>query len=334
MELVDGAPHTRATVVGGLLLIVVLVLAVVGLGSVIDTSDESPVVPEVVVPRLASRTMAEAQAELERMGLIVDVRFEPNEVVPPDVVVDQQPVAGARLEVGEQVVLIVSDGPVGVTVPDLARGQAAEAERILGVLGLGISLREIHDEVVPMGEIVRSDPAAGARAPQGSTVTVAVSLGPEPRTVPDVVGSPSHAAFVAIGRAELEIGGVTERLVEADQVGRVLSIDPPAGTKVPRDQPVKVVLGTAVGPVAVPDVVGLDERNAKAVVSGRDLQVTVRTEAVTPGDRRAGRVISQSPVAGSPSGHGATVTITVGVERATPPPSTTTPAAPPTTGPP
>lgn len=336
-ELIDRTPHPVATGLGILLLVVVAVLAVTGLAGLVDGDDRAPEVAEVVVPRLATRTMTQAQQELERMGLIVDVRFEPNELVPPDVVVDQEPIAGARLEVGQQVVLVVSDGPVGVAVPDLAGGQAAEAERILGVLGLQISFREIYDEEVPMGEIVRSDPRAGSRAPAGATITVAVSKGPEPRTVPDVVGLPAAEAFVQIGRAELEIGRVSTRQVGADQVGTVLSVEPAPGAKVPRDQPVRVVVGSEIGHLAVPDVVGLTQDSATAAIRARELTPRVRTEAVPAGDRRAGRVISQGPVVGAPVGPGDTVTITVGVAVPPAPAPTTQPpttqAAPPTSRP-
>src|SRR5690606_11496596 len=180
-------------------------LGAAALGAVIAGEDDAPVVPQVIVPRLQSRPMPEAQAQLERMGLLVDIRFEPNEVVPPDVVVDQEPIAGARLEVGEQVVLVVRDGPMGILVPELGGSQVAEAQRTLANLGLGLEQRQEHHELVPMGSIFRTEPSAGARAELGGTVTVVVTAGPRPRTVPEVVGARTHEAFAAIGRADLEI---------------------------------------------------------------------------------------------------------------------------------
>ena len=183
-----------------------------------------------------------------------------------------------------------------------------------------------------MGEIIRSEPRAGGRAQLSGTVTAVVSLGPEPRTVPDVVGRPEQEAFAALGRADLQIGRVTERRVSGDEVGKVLSLDPEPGSKVPRDQPVRVVVGSASGPLEVPDVVALTRDTAASTLSGRGLRASVRTEAVPPGDRRLGRVISQSPIAGSPIASGDSVTIVVGARTA---PTTTAPpgAAPPATAP-
>lgn len=330
-ELIDRGDHTRAAIVGAVALVLVIVVVTIGLGSLVAGDDDRPQVAEVVLPRLGARTMVEAQQELERLGLLVDIRFEPNEIVPADVVVGQEPIAGARLEVGEQVVLVVSDGPVGVTVPDLAGAEVAEARRALAVLGLQLAVEEAYDEVVPMGEIIRTEPRAGGRAQLAGTVTAVVSRGPEPRTVPDVVGRTEQEAFAAIGRADLQIGRVTERRVSGDQVGTVLSVEPEPGSKVPRDQPVRVVVGTESGPLEVPDVVALTRATATTALSGHGLRVGVRTEAVPPGDRRNGRVISQSPIAGSEAGSGDSVTIVVGAVAA---PTTTVPgAAPPTTAP-
>lgn len=332
-EPVDRDDHRVATVVGVVALLVVVLVGVVGLGRLVSERAGGTPVAQVVVPRLSDRTMTEAQSELERLGLIVDMRFEPNEIVAPDVVVDQEPIAGARLEVGEQVVLIVSDGPVGITVPDLSGAQVPDAERTLGVLGLKISLREQHHEEVTMGEIVRSDPPAGSRTAPDSTVTVLVSLGPRPRVVPDVVGMSVHEGFLRIGRADLQIARVTERYAGADDVGKVLSVDPVPGTEVPRDQPIRVVVGApADSAETVPDVSGLTEVSARAALRNEGFGVSVRAETVPAGDRRVGRVIRQSPVAGSPTEE--PVTLWVGVAAAAPTTAAPTTAAPTTTSPP
>jgi eukaryotic-like serine/threonine-protein kinase len=330
-ELIDRGPHPLATAIGVLLLVVVTALGVVGLASLVDEGSARTEIPEVVIPRLANRTMTEAQTSLEALGLIVDVRFEPNELVPPDVVVGQEPIAGARLEVGEQVVLVVSDGPVGLTVPDLRGGQASEAERILGILGLEMELSEVRDEDVPMGQIVGTEPSEGSRSAPGATVTVLVSLGPEPRTVPDVVGQLSHEAMAAIGRADLEIGAVTVRFVDDERVGRVLSTIPVAGAEVPRDQPIGVVVGSLAGAAEIPDLAGLSERSAVDALGRGDLRASVRREPVPPGDRRIGRVIRQSPMVGEPAALGSTVTIYVGAPTA--PASAPPPVPPPPTPP-
>ncbi len=321
-ETVDRASHPLATAVGIAGLAVVVLVALIGLAGMMTVdADDGRQVPEIVVPRVSGRPLPDAQAQLERLGLIVDVTYEANEVAPVDVVVDQDPIAGARLEVGEQVVLAVSDGPAGVRVPDFEGVGAAEAVRLLGALGLTGVIEEVFDEEVPQGDIVGSIPAVGARAVIGSEVRVLLSKGPEPRTVPEIVGQPSRDGFVALGRAELEVGRVTRRVTSDAEPDAILSTNPPPGAEAPRGFPVAIVIAAAPGPVEVPDLVGFTRGSATSIASDLGLEVTVRTQVVTAGDRRNGRVISQSPIANSPLGRGGTVTITVG---AVPPPPTTT----------
>jgi serine/threonine-protein kinase len=330
-ETVDRERHPVATALGVGALLLVAVIGLVGLaGLMTGEEDQGRQVAEIVLPRVAGRTLPQAQAQLEQLGLIVDVRYEPNEVAPIDVVVAQEPIAGARVEVGEQVVVVVSDGPAGVRVPVLGDVTAAEAVRLLGALGLVPTVEEVFDEAVPQGEIVGTVPAEGARAVPGEQIRVLVSKGPEPRTVPDLVGLPSGQAFVALGRSELEVGEVTRRATADAEPGTVLSTDPAPGTQAPRGFPVAVVLAVEPGSDLVPDLVGFTQASASRVASEQGLEVSVRTQAVTADDRRVGRVISQSPVPNSPIAAGGTVTITVGAVPA-PTTTTTTPGASTTT---
>ncbi len=328
-ESVDVGEHPWATVLGVLGLVLVVVLGVVALGARIEDRDGGVEVDQVVLPRLAGRALPDAQAELERLGMIVDVRYEPNELVQEDVVVDQEPIAGARLEVGRQVVLEVSDGPVGVTVPDLSGLSAPEAVRLLSVLGLVGLPGEVFDESVPQGEVVGTLPAAGGRAVAGDEVEIQVSAGPEPRTVPEMVGQPSTVAFAALGRADLQVGGVTERFSADDEPGTVLAVEPGAGAEVPRDTPVRVVVATDAAVVEVPDLVGLTEQSARRLAADVGVGISVATEALAPGDPRGGFVIRQTPVAGGPA---AGVSVAVVVGDAPPPPPPSPPPPPPAQG--
>lgn len=323
LETVDVRSHPWATAVGVVGLLIVVVLGVVALGARIEDRDGGVEVDQVVLPRLTGRPLSDAQAELERRGMIVDVRYEPNELVAPDVVVGQEPVAGARLEVGRQVVLAVSDGPAGVTVPGLSGLSAPEAVRLLSALGLVGVPELVYDEVAPVGEIAGSLPAPGGRALPGDQIRLQVSMGPEPRTVPDVVGLSSPAAFAALGRSDLQIAGVTRRTTTDAAPGTVLAVEPSAGEEVPRDTPVRVVVAVASEPGEFPDLVGLTEESARRVAAELGVRVSVSSESIGPDDPRDGFVIRQTPVAGTPADSGA-VSLVVGVALPPPPPPTTT----------
>ena len=148
--------------------------------------------------------------------------------------------------------------------------------------------------------------------------------------MPELVGQPSAEAFVALGRAELQVGRVTRRESGDATPGTVLSTDPPGGAQAPRGYPVAVVVAAEPGSLDVPDLVGFTRASATSIASKLGLTVSVRTETVPAGDRRSGRVISQTPVANSPISPGGAVTITVGAVPA-PTTTTTTPGASTTT---
>ena len=323
-ERIERGPHPLAVAVAALAIAAVAVLALVGLGDLLSDDSGTVQVDEVVLERYSGRTVEEAQRALERLNLIVDVRYEANETIPVDIVSGQEPVAGARVEVGELVVLIASDGPVGLVVPDLGSLSAPEAVRLLGTLGFEATVVDVFDEEVPQGEVVSSAPAAGVRAPLGSSVEVRVSRGPEPRVVPEIVGLASVEAFAAIGRADLTVGSVSRRVSDDQPVGTVLSVAPAPGAETPRGQPVDVVIATDVGPLTVPDLVGLTRASAVTVAEASGFEVTVRTEAVPSGDRRSGLVMRQSPIVESPAARGSSVTVVVGAAPAAPTASATT----------
>lgn len=325
LETVDRAEHPWATAVGIAALALVVLLGLVAVASDWGGGDERGAVTEVVLPLLSGRTSAQAAAELEQLGLLVELRYEPNETIAVGTVVEQDPIAGARVEVGEQVVLVVSDGPVGVRVPDLGDVTGPEAVRLLSAFGLIGVVEEVYDEDVAQNRIVGTVPAEGSRATPGAEVTVQVSKGPEPRTVPEVVGLSSAEAFAALGRAELEVGRVTRRVTRDATPGQVVSTDPTPGEQTARDFPVAVVIAADPAELTAPDLVGFTRANAQRIAEAAGLDVVVRTEAVTSGDRRSGRVIAQSPMANSPVGRGDSITVTV---AAVPPPTTTTTSTP------
>ncbi len=146
---------------------------------------------------------------------------------------------GAEFVTGTIVDLVISSGPAARTVPslvgltvDAARGEAAEEQ-------LELAVTESHSETVPEGEIIRSDPEAGAQVARGSTVSVVVSLGLPFVTVPDVTGKPaSEAADI------LEQAGFVVTDTEGAPNRPVLVTDPPAGESRRKGSTIRIIVQT------------------------------------------------------------------------------------------
>lgn len=313
LETVDTALHPAALAVGLIVILFLLGLTIFAFSASLKSGSSNARVAQVTVPRMAGRTLIEAQSQLERLGLVVETEYDSNEVIPADTVIGQDPVAGSRLEVGEQILLRVSDGLAGVDLPDFAGMKGPEALKVLKTIGLSGELEDAFDEQVAQGLILGSDPAGGTRAAPGSIVKLRVSQGPEPRTVPEIVGRPVGEAIVELARAELTVGEIS-REFSPDQVpGTVLASDPVPASKAPRDQPVNLVVASAEQQSLVPDLVGLRSSSASKVAKAAGMTTAVTNLVLVSGDPRIGLVISQTPIANTPAAAGTPIQITVGI---------------------
>jgi serine/threonine-protein kinase len=122
-----------------------------------------------------------------------------------------------------------------------------------------------------MGYSVIEGQPAPAELPKQSEVSLDVSSGPAPRTVPADLGDGSYEGAVAALRAvQLE---ATKVDVFSDTVpaGQVVGTDPGAGAKVARDSTVKVQVSKGPDLVAVPSVKGKTLAQANAALEGAGL---------------------------------------------------------------
>jgi serine/threonine-protein kinase len=141
-------------------------------------------------------------------------------------------------------------------------------------------------------------------------VTVFASTGQELVKVPDVAGQSSVSAANQLGAAGFKVEPVNEPSDDVES-GTVIRTDPAAGTDAPKGSTVQMVVSSGKEQVRVPSVVGLTQSEATAVLQDAGFQVASQ-DVTTLDATRAGRVISQSPTAGTRAGKGSTVTITIG----------------------
>jgi len=112
----------------------------------------------------------------------------------------------------------------------------------------------------------------------------------------------SSAGFATVNVQQQSSGDVPN--------GTVISVDPPAGTQVPPNQAITLVVSSGQERVGVPNVEGLNEANARTQLEAAGLSVSVSQEDVS-NPRQDGRVLRQSPSAGRQVDRGSTVHIVV-----------------------
>jgi beta-lactam-binding protein with PASTA domain len=192
--------------------------------------------PLEVVPDLVGMKFEAARTKLLALHLKVQEsrRYDDAEV---GEVIAQQPPEG-RLEWGKTVTLVVSKGPQPVEVPDVSGMSADKAKASLKDAGFEVALTTGYSDDVPEGKVLSTAPAGGTVAPEGSTIEVVVSAGPEFKELrmPDVRGMGIDDA-----QARLEgLGFMQIRIVQSCGGGGtiVAEQEPLPGTMVRENDPI------------------------------------------------------------------------------------------------
>ena len=244
------------------------------------------------------------------------------------IVVSQKPDAGAKLDEGGTVTLVVSKGGKPVIVPDVVGATSADATSKLEAVGLKANVVAVPSSK-PAGTVVAQSPAPGKDATTGDTVrlNVAKAAGttttqpaattpppatttqpgtttapPEPATVPDVVGKTLADGATALAAEGLKAG---VKYVPSDEPqGQVIAQAKPAGTEGKRGDTVQINVSIGSDPAAeaaVPNVTGrrldearqaLDQAGFETLaldLSGGELQNSSVIGSQTPAGGRVSR---------------------------------------------
>ena len=159
------------------------------------------------------------------------------------------------------------------TVPTVVGVGQADAKKALEDAGFTVKLDQRNDPVVPQGAASGTDPAAGASAGRGSTVTLFLSLGPAILDVPTVVGSQETDARTALAR--FTVAGESSKQFSDQAAGVVLAALGADGNALPAQYPEKGAITLVVSAGAIPDVAGKSIDDATATLTAAGLAPTV-----------------------------------------------------------
>jgi serine/threonine-protein kinase len=152
-------------------------------------------------------------------------------------VVSTDPKPGTSAKPGTSIDLVVSKGPEPVPVPEVEGRKVAAAKAALAGVGLKADVTQKFSETVGDGVVISAKPKAGTIVDSGSRVGLVVSKGPPPVVVPNLVDMPRDKAV-----STLQGIGLRPNVVEGSfsPLNRVISQDPPAGTKIPKGSTVTI----------------------------------------------------------------------------------------------
>jgi eukaryotic-like serine/threonine-protein kinase len=155
--------------------------------------------------------------------------------------------------------VMLTNAPRQVVVPRTLVGlPVAQAVEELRKASLTGEVREEYSERVPAGNVYDSDPKGGVELRAGKTVRLLVSRGPQPVTVPDVIGKGLDTAQNEVKALGLNLGETKEEYSEVIEKGQVISQSPVGGSEVRKKTPVNLVISKGREPIPEPEPVEVD----------------------------------------------------------------------------
>ena len=200
-----------------------------------------------------------------------------------------------------------------IQVPSLVSATPEDATAQLEELGLVAAQGTEYSTDIAAGLIVSTDPGDGSRVPKGSTVTLNVSQGPAPITLPVLAGLSTDAASLAIAEAKAVPGTVDEVFNGDVEEGLVISASRESdGGDVSQGgdyfEGLKVNLVVSLG--AIPDVTGESVDDAISILEDKSLVATSGEETYSDSIAE-GDVISVAAAEEGPIRAGSTLVLTV-----------------------
>jgi serine/threonine-protein kinase len=201
------------------------------------------------------------------------------------------------------------DNSQHVTVPSVVGQTVSVATQTLQSEHLTVGSTSSQTSNTAKGEVISTDPKAGAKVAKNSHVDLVVSAGtPTMVPVPQVVGQQLNAAVELLNTAGLSFK--TTYVTSNKAPGTVLTQDPAAATSVKSTTVVKLTVANSQSTISVPSVVGFSQTTAGSRITGSSLTVGSQTSACSQ-SVATGNIASQSPAAGTPVKSGAPVNLVV-----------------------
>ncbi len=256
------------------------------------------------VPSVKGTSAAAARTDLRNAGYAVRRGTGRHSAVPRGQVIATRPAAGAQVRRGGTITLVVSLGPVQISVPGVTGLPLASAEAALRKVGLRPApAAAVTSATVQAGIVISTQPVAGTRWPATKPVTIVSSAGPP---LPNFTGQQ-----VAAAEAAAQAGGYTINPVQdangTEPQGTIVRQSPVPGSPISPHEVVTVHVSPGPPMVAVPDTRGMFVQQAVQVLTKAGFRVTVNHGLL------GSRVTSYSPAGQAPPGSAITITIGFGL---------------------
>ncbi|NBO67581.1 MAG: Stk1 family PASTA domain-containing Ser/Thr kinase [Actinobacteria bacterium] len=314
----DKSPQRTAVFVFGALLASIVLLA--GGLFLYQTLTRNSANASITVPDVRNLTVKQASEQLLASGFTPIPYAATKDGVGNDIVYSQDPPPSVLARSGDQITITYNPASTPVAVP-LVRGLTVkEATALLAPLGLTLSIKEVvNDPKIPENQIMSQEPKVDTQVRSGSAIVVTVSGGLGQTTVPNVQGQVATAAQQLLQTTPYNfvVTLVNEASTTIEQ-GRVVRTEPAIGAQSPAGSAITVYVSSGGNKVAVPQVEGQTEADAKTLLTNAGLIPEIKYQDVPATDVNNGKVITQGTDSGTLVEPGFVIRLTIGRAAATP----------------
>ncbi|WHY74376.1 Stk1 family PASTA domain-containing Ser/Thr kinase [Fictibacillus enclensis] len=199
-----------------------------------------------------------------------------------------------------------------VSVPNVVHKDYADGYDKLVNLKLKVERKDLYDDEVEQGKIIKQDPEAQSMVKEGSTVTLYVSKGFKKVDMEDLTGMKEEEARDLLNEKGYNTKNIETIPVESEETpeGEVVSQSPEKGEKVNPSE-IQVILRVSTGPptVQLENLANSSKEDVQNYISQEGLNVDFSEEYSDSVEE--GKVISQKPSPYTTVKKGSTVNVVI-----------------------
>ncbi|MEY2634744.1 MAG: hypothetical protein RIS75_684, partial [Actinomycetota bacterium] len=169
------------------------------------------------VPEVRGKTLDVVTSEIEQLGLkLGTTKSVYDSEISEGLVISATPETGTLLDPDSSIDLTLSKGPEPIAIPSVTGKTESEAKAALTAAGFSsFEVTHAYSMTVSQDKVISTSPKAGEKRVPSATITIKISDGPPPVTVPDVFGKTQSAAT-----STLEGDGLKVKVTFMDSCGK------------------------------------------------------------------------------------------------------------------
>jgi len=206
--------------------------------------------------------------------------------------------------------LNINPGSSGIAVTDVVGKTYTDGYNALTQQNLLVLKVYEASETIPLDQIISTDPVAGTKVPENTSITVTVSSGAAAILMPELKGMTEEQAKLALTNAKLNLGTITQENSATVPAGQITATDPLVNSSVIPGTVVNLVISN--GKVIVPDVRNLSVNDARNALTAPAVGLAPLVASKTTCTGTLGNIVLEQSIPAGLAAQKSAITLYVG----------------------